>query len=414
MRIAIVCFQYGIAHGSLTSSLPRMLAEAGHPVDIYMDEIAHDHCASNFDYPGVTPHILTPPSKKTKLYPLIALLTRFNDQFISRFPLRIRYQVAFSLKRMAIASMLKDRMIADPPDIIIAYDIRSLAALFWNDEIPIIYIDLELVSYNTNTKLWPFLHKYLFKTIERDMLPKLAGVYVPSPLRGHIFARDNNYPEELVRTLPVVPQGWEQARSNNFFRNKFSLAPDIRIVLHAGHLRHWSLIHEIIPTVAHWPEKTAFVIHTWDKQHVSTDYLEHLTALAQGLPVFFSFESIPKDETCAAWASADIGVAFYKAIDDNFTEILFSSNKFGDYMKAGLPVICSNFASLKEFVDVHGIGKAVPAADCAAAVTDICNKYDDYAVAVKRCHQQYFVLERYVEPLLEDMKNIMSMKDNIS
>jgi len=384
-----------------------MLADAGHTVDIFLDEPSYSYCASNFNHSGVTTNVLPSPAKKVKSNLLLTFLAKCSERFLRFFSLKIRYKIIFPEKE-SIISMLKNKIVQSAPDIIITYEIRSLASLFWNITIPVVYINFELLDWNEGT--WAFHYKYLLKTIEKDMLPKLAKVYVTSPLRAQIFVRINNCPDTMVHPLPVVPQGLEQAQSNNYFRKKFNLSQDIKIVLHAGHIVPWTLLHEIIPTVSQWPEKTVFVIHTWDKQKVPTDYLEQLITLANGLPVFFSFESIPKNDVCSAWASADIGIAFYQSIDDNFTEILFSSNKFGEYMKAGLPVICSNHPSLKEFVDRHGIGKAISTTGCATSVIDICNKYDEYAAAVKQCHQQYFVLERYVKTFMEDIKNIVDKR----
>ena len=98
VRIAIVCFDYAISVGSLTTSLPYILAKAGHSMDIFLDEKSNNYCATKLDSPRVTTHILITFIKKLKFNPLFMLLSKFSERFLGFFSLKIRYQIAMKEK----------------------------------------------------------------------------------------------------------------------------------------------------------------------------------------------------------------------------------------------------------------------------------------------------------------------------
>jgi glycosyltransferase involved in cell wall biosynthesis len=184
---------------------------------------------------------------------------------------------------------------------------------------------------------------------------------------------------------------------SSFFRDKFSISDGQIVVIYCGNLRPWTKCLEVIRSVRNWPRNCVLVIHTWNNSVLDTTYHRRLIKAAKGLPVFFSDGYIEYDALPVALSSADIGIAFYEEIDDNFTEILFSSNKIGEYLKAGLPVVCSNFPSLREFVEVNQIGLTTSVEDLPQTIRHIEGKLRFYRKNALSCYQAKYRFEVFFD-----------------
>lgn len=400
MKIAIISYRYNLSIGSMTNSFLWLLAEQGNNVDVYADKHSYAYCKSSLKHRRIHWRIMDDFSSRPTLLDRCLAKVDFLDRFIANFPLGIR-TFLFSRPLYRFSHWMRQSFASTPYDIVIAVEARALASIYWCTTLPIFYLNMELLGWDKDVSV--FSHKRLLKLIECSLLKRVEHVFITSDLRGDIFARINNYPKERISTLPVVPLRGKASGVSSFFRKKFTIPDDKTIVLHAGHIVPWTLCHEIIPTMTKWPENCVLILHTWSKSTVPPDYLNKLKTLAEGLPVYFSFESIPYANISEAWASADIGLAFYEELDDNFTEILFSSNKIGEYMKSGLPLICSALPSLGEFVRQNGIGCAVNPREVPDALAFILENNEKIQKNVAGCHEKYFIFEKYFEriyPLL--------------
>jgi hypothetical protein len=103
-------------------------------------------------------------------------------------------------------------------------------------------------------------------------------------------------------------------------------------------------------------------------------------------------------------SSADMGLAFYEAVDRNYTEILFSSNKIGEYLKAGLGIICSDFPSVKQFVESHDIGMAVPVYELPRAIREISERIDSVRDNALQCYKNELRFENYFNRFYDQLQ----------
>jgi glycosyltransferase involved in cell wall biosynthesis len=231
--------------------------------------------------------------------------------------------------------------------------------------------------------------------MEYRMIQSLDHVAITSPLRAGHFSDINDFDIEKIRVLPVAPIGEPIHKRSSFFREKFGIRDNSKIVLYMGNFEPWFMCLEIIETVKNWPQNFVLIMHTWNKSFLKTQYYGEMVNSAKGVPVYFSSDYIEYVELAAAISSADIGLMFYEAIDANFSEILFSSNKFGEYLRAGLPIICSDFPSLKEFVEENGVGMAVPVNELSFAVEQIGNKIDIMKKNAHLCYDEKIRFESF-------------------
>ena len=295
------------------------------------------------------------------------------------------------------AAVLKKYLSDNKPDIVMPVEcfslIATVEALKQIEPKPeIIYYDMELLDWAPENPL--YTGKLELKQRQFEALQQVKHVVITSFNRAKIFAKINQFFPENISVLPVVPRK-RKKQSSSYFRDKFKIGHDNTLVIYAGNFMPWAQCLEIIESMSSWPKNAVLVMHTWNKGSLSLDYFQRMVEAAKFLPVYFSADYLRYDELGVALSSADIGLFYYQDIDDNFTEICFSSNKMGEYLASGLPLICSPHKSLKEFVDKHKIGFAVNFAEIGNAIKDISADKKRYNENVKTCCEEYFVFDKY-------------------
>ena len=258
----------------------------------------------------------------------------------------------------------------------------------------IVYFNLELLDWEKGDLIYGN-NKLVLKHLEYGMIKTLSRVVTPSPRRSAIFSQINHFEPDNIFNLPIVPLGDGITRKSRFFRDMFNISEKHRIVLYCGQFVPYFQCIEILRTVAEWPDDTVLIMHTWNRTALKTQYYKEMKKAALGLPVYFSTDYIPYDDLAGAMSSADMGLAFYEAVDRNYTEILFSSNKIGEYLKAGLGIICSDFPSVKQFVASHDIGMAIPVHELPKAIRRISERIDSVRDNVLRCYNDELRFENY-------------------
>ncbi len=223
------------------------------------------------------------------------------------------------------------------------------------------------------------------KARERALCRQSAFVMIQDELRGRLLADDNGIPWERLALVPNAPLGPARRRLSDYWRRRFDLSPEQRVVLHSGSLGGWTGIDEIVASAPTWPPGWVLVVHTRYDAGTSA-YVDGLRARADPTRVFFSLKPVPRQEYDQLIDGADLGVAFYVPTDDSsFTQtnvqaIGLSSGKLAYYLRAALPVVVNDASSIGEVVAREGCGVSVAgASEIAAAISRIARKYDRYA-----------------------------------
>lgn len=300
-----------------------------------------------------------------------------------------------NLRLFVFADNLKKASSNKAYDILIPVESLSLIAAdcMWDGSASIIYFDMELLDWGSDNPL--YRDKLELKLWQYAALRHVDHVMITSPERARIFAKINKFDQQRISALPVVPLKRAEGEKSRFFREKFTLANEQFVVVYAGNFMPWAQCVEIINSMKTWPDNAVLVMHTWNRQALSSKYFSEMQAAARGLPVYFSTEYLLHDSLVTALTSADAGLLFYEGIDPNFSEICFSSNKMGEYVAAGLPVIASPLPSLKHFVEQQGIGKAVPIVEIGDALRELSENINIYRQNVKKCAETVFSFEEH-------------------
>jgi glycosyltransferase involved in cell wall biosynthesis len=278
-------------------------------------------------------------------------------------------------------------------DIFMPVECMSLIALdkAGKSKSNVIYYNMELLDWEKENPV--FRNKLYLKNLEFNAIKSISHAMITSPDRARIFCEINRFPKNRVSSLPVLPLRQQSGMRTRYFRDKFVIPENCLLVIYSGNFVSWAMCLEIIKSMDSWPENSTLVMHTWNKASLMSEYFKNMQEAAENRRVFFSSDFLCHKDLAPALSSADIGLMFYEALDANFTEILFSSNKMAEYLAAGIPVICSAFPSLQKFVDEHGIGKSVEIREIGCALSQIHSDMEKYRKDVDRCRRDYFEFE---------------------
>lgn len=282
---------------------------------------------------------------------------------------------------------------------------------------PIAYYSFELLlSYELTTP-----DEQRLKAQERALSRQAAFVIVQDEQRGRLLAEDNGLDWERLVLVPNAPVGRARRAPSDYWHQRFGLAPDQRVVLHAGSLGDWTGIQAIVDSVATWPEPWVLVIHTrYDAE--STPYVEELRSRSDPNRVRYSLKPVPRQEFDALVDGADVGLAFYVPSGDssftrrNIETIGLSSGKLAAYLRAGLPVITNAATSIAAQLEREGCGVVVEdAGGIAAALPRIEAGYATYSAGAVAFFERHLDFARSFQHVIERIDRLngcqTSLKD---
>lgn len=211
--------------------------------------------------------------------------------------------------------------------------------------------------------------------------------------------------------LPNSPSGGTSSDSDqNFFRDKFRLdaATFPCVALMAGMINE--LVYSLELAAAFAPiENVALVFHDRVRRDFDDPHLGQLRA-RNSKNLFLSIDPVPFDQIDRVYASATIGMAFYRPIDANFSQIALASGKLAFYLKHGLPVLMSNLSSLVALNERYRIGQIIadPAdsTEIAAAIREILSRLEFYRSNARQCFAAEFDFRPKFEPVLRYLTSL--------
>ncbi|KPA14080.1 glycosyltransferase [Candidatus Magnetomorum sp. HK-1] len=316
-------------------------------------------------------------------------------QFNKRFP-------HFSLYIKNILMMVNDTKYdiligVEPLGLVSSYIISCLY------NIPLIYYNMELYQLsNCRTG-----EAFLLKKLEIDASQKCVFSVLPDKYRTAVFIKENNVPEEKIRYLPISTGGEPIYEKGNYFREKFNIPAWKKILIYAGNIASWAMCEELVEAGSSLPEEYVMVLHFWRETTARDSFLNKLKQKASS-NIYFSLQPLPRDLFIKAISSADAGLMFYRPIDENFTEIGSSSNKLSIYLKAGLPVIASDFKSVKEIFDRYKCGEcATSPYEMKLAIDLIFKNYTKYKEGALKAFSDHYNFDKNFSLLLHEITNII-------
>jgi len=215
---------------------------------------------------------------------------------------------------------------------------------------------------------------------EREYLPRADRVITVSEPIADELARSYGLDRRpsLVLNAPIVAPvvaGQPSARA------AADLPDDVPIVLYGGGLARARGVHTVVEALALLPE-----VHLVVVSRAPSHYTRELQALAAELGCADRYHEVgfvEPDQVVAYFASATVGIVPLLHSGNHDWAL---TNKFLEYIQAGLPIVTSDTEVQERLVDELGIGRvfvAGDAADCANAVRAVLADLDRYRAPLR-------------------------------
>jgi glycosyltransferase involved in cell wall biosynthesis len=248
------------------------------------------------------------------------------------------------------------RLLAGRYRLLVAFDTPSLVAarivsLFRGT--PYVYHSRELLLTWDITSF----SERIEKVIEGRCHRSAAFTIIQDEKRAELLSRDNGIPRNRFLIVPNAPLGEYGGGPTTVVADRHGLSSRSRVVLYAGSVTGETMMEETIDSMAGWPENTVLVVHG----DVSISYRPLLRRSAARYPgrVFFSRDFVQPEDIDALFAGADIGLALYRPVNDNFRYVGLAAGKVFNFLKVGVPVIASDLPGLRELFHESGCGQTV-------------------------------------------------------
>lgn len=191
---------------------------------------------------------------------------------------------------------------------------------------------------------------------------------------------------------------------SDFFREKFNISKEQKILLAAGMISEFVSSYDIAKVMGQ--QTLVSNITTIFHNRIKDDYEQfYLNKILDVSPknFFLSLDPVPFNQLYKIYNSVNIGLVIYNSSikDLNYTEIGSASGKLFQFAKYGIPVIASNLKGMTELVKTHNLGVIINSVDeIPDAILEINKKYDFYSKSALIAFEKHFCMEIYLDKIL--------------
>jgi len=204
---------------------------------------------------------------------------------------------------------------------------------------------------------------------------------------------------------PDAPFPLRASTTDNYFRRRFGLNPTRHpyLVAQTGMIMREVFAEELAVATRGVPHFT-FIFHERRRRSPDDPELAAIAAL-NSTNLFLSLDPVPYHQLSDIYSSIDIGVAYYRPMDVNFTEMAYASGKLGFYLRHGVPVIVNNLPSFVDLIHKYDCGIVVAdpssSVELAHALDRIIASYDRYSGNARQCFLAKFDFNHSTRSLLK-------------
>jgi hypothetical protein len=192
----------------------------------------------------------------------------------------------------------------------------------------------------------------------------------------------------------------------NYFQQMFNLKDNDYpcILLHAGMICDLVFSKELAQSFNSIDIDCALIFHERQKRSLDDPYLQSLQEI-NSKNLFLSLNPVPYNQIHKIFTSANIGIAFYKDIDENFSQMSKASGKLALYLKYGKPVLMNNLESFKKLNDKYKVGIIIKdisnPIEIESAIKEIIKNYDFFRNNALICFKKEFDFTVNASPFLD-------------
>ena len=269
-------------------------------------------------------------------------------------------------------------------------------------DIPVIYYNQELLL---ERECRTFASKAL-KALERICNQTCSFTIIQDKRRAEYLCEDNNLEKESIVCVPVSWVAQTDSRKGSLLQDTYGIPREKKVLLHAATIATWPML-ELAQIAQEWRDDLVLVLHSLQEDRKSDPYIKQVRKRTETNKVFLSLKQVEWQKMPELVSSADIGLLFYQNLGPNFYEIGHASNKLVQYMQVGLPVITSDFPSLRDVVYKYQCGECAKDLDDIEHLAEIIfDDYERYRANAFSCYENEFNFSKYFKKVVERIREI--------
>ena len=258
----------------------------------------------------------------------------------------------------------------------------------------------------TKIVFWDFLLEYPELDDRKDaaVLKYASKIITHDKWHSDFLNKNIGTVDSQFLYLPNSTFTKEVHNDSKFLHDRLGLNPERRIILHSGGLGEWFMCKEFTRSTEDLRDGFIVVFHT-SHNTTGTSYFKEIQSEVSknNLPVKFSLEPVSDEELDNLVASAAIGTAFYSVdiLGYKAENMGVAAGKIGNYLKCGVPVICTNLPSL-QYIKDYNCGVLINSFDeMPKAVESIMAKLEEYQENAYKCYRELWEPSAYLEKIWE-------------
>lgn len=216
----------------------------------------------------------------------------------------------------------------------------------------LIYMNLEFLMPNS---FFSVINKYREKFVAR----RSSLIISQDLIRAEWLSNSLNQKIDKFRILFNSPRISNEVKDDpDYFRKKFNISKNKKVVLVTGSLISEHLILEFVKSVHNWDNNFVLILHGWFSDH---NYKSEIYNEIVKLPgrIYVSNNIFNDNENLIPYISCDIGLIGYSQESVNHSLVGCASGKFFDFFRTNKPILLFNSIGLNEIVEKHNIGVVI-------------------------------------------------------
>ena len=267
--------------------------------------------------------------------------------------------------------------------------------------VPVIYYNQELLLERECSTF-----DRIVKALERTCNQMCYLTIVTGKRRAELLRADNNLESESIVCVPVAGLGKAYRAKGNLLQEMCGIPQEKKVLLYAGNIEPWAMCLEMAEAAQNWRDDFVLVLHSWQEDLVNHPYITQIRRLTQTRKVYLSLKQVDWQKMPELVSSADIGLALYQDLGEARNEIGHSSNKLAQYLQMGLPVITTDFPSLRDVIDRYQCGACGSPDSIEPLAEMIFDDYERYRANAFRCYENDYDFSKHFRKVIERIKDI--------
>ena len=232
-------------------------------------------------------------------------------------------------------------------DVIIGYEPRGLIrGAFIKSQLncKLVYFSLEILDSDCSLK-----KAEIHYSKDADI------IITQDKFRAEIISKLNDYDRHKIYPVFNTTIGPPINKKSSFLRETFKIPEEKIILLSPGSIMRSTGLYQLLDVASKCENNLAIVFHGWMPYQKDREFF---AKVKDKFPetVYHSEKLFSHEEKFKIHTSADVGFIFYEPRDINYEYAVWSSGKFFDFMRCGIPVLCKSMLNAESLVTENKVG----------------------------------------------------------